>query len=343
MSKILTVNPGSTAVKYTLFDTTGNVLEVQEYSRKEVDGVQSDESKWLERLEDVTSIGIRIVHGGSITKPREIDMEVLSEIKGAQDYAPLHNNIAVDVIWALRKHLQNIPIVAVFDTEFHSTLPEHAYTYPIPAALAHELELRRYGFHGIALKSVLAQVPEVAARKGTPMPRKVIMLHLGGGSSITAVDSGKSVDTTMGLTPLEGIMMITRSGSVDPDLLRIIAKKKFLPQQEVSQILNEQSGFYGLTGSKDTEDIITRAASGEEPYKLAVDIFVHQTVKQIFAYYGLLQGADALTFSGGIGFGNEYLRTRILEKTKLIGLTEENSFVLQSNEAKEIFETVTNL
>ncbi len=340
MNKILTVNPGSTAVKYTLFDGNGDILDVQEFSRKDADWVHTSELKWLDGLEGVDVIGIRIVHGGSITKPTLIDDTVLAEIKSAKDYAPIHNTIAIDVILTLRKHLQNVQIIAVFDTDFHSTLPAHAYTYPIQATLAHELNIRRYGFHGTALKSVLAQLPEEVTKSNIPMPRKIIMIHLGGGSSITAVENAKSIDTTMGLTPLEGIMMTTRSGSVDPDLLRIIAKKKFLPTQEVSQILNEQSGFYGLTGSKDTKDIIERATKGEEPYKLAVDIFVHQIVKQIFAYYGLLGGADALTFSGGIGFGNKELRNMILEKTELIALTQENTFVVQTNEAQEIFNTI---
>lgn len=341
MSNILTVNPGSTAVKYTLFENGGGILERKVFSRKEADGVQVAESEWLMSLEGVTKIGIRVVHGGKITKPREVDAEVLAEIKGAKNYAPLHNAIALDCIWALRKALQNIPIVAVFDTFFHSTLSAHAYTYPIPAGLSHELGIRRYGFHGIALHSALAQLPALAAERNIQMPRKIIMAHLGGGSSITAVENGKSVDTTMGFTPLEGIMMITRSGSIGPEIVRIIGEEKFLSPQDVSKMLNEQSGFYGLTGSKDTLDIITRAISGEEPYKLSLDIFVHQIVKQIFAYYGILQGAEALVFSGGIGFGNEYLRNLILEKTALIGLTQENTFAVQTNEAQTIFDIVS--
>ncbi len=339
---ILTVNPGSTAVKYTIFEE-GVAIDTKEFSRKEMDSVQEVESEWLAGLEDVDRIGIRIVHGGSITKSREIDAEVLAEIKRARDYAPLHNSIALEVISALSELLANVPIIAVFDTEFHSTLPPHAYTYPLPTALAQELGLRRYGFHGIALKSVLDQLPAHSAERGSPIPRKIVMAHLGGGSSITAVEEGKSVDTTMGFTPLEGIMMITRSGSIDPDMARIIGKQKFLSPDDVSKMLNEQSGFYGLTGSKDTLDIITRAAVGEEPYKLAVDIFVHQIVKQIYAYHGILQGAEAIIFSGGIGYGNEYLRSRILEKTALIGLTAENTYVIQASEAKTIFDIVSNL
>lgn len=343
MSNILVVNPGSTAVKYVLFDGGGSILENREFSRKEIEGVQKDEQQWLASLEDVSKIGIRVVHGGSITAPRVVDAEVLAEIKGAKNYAPLHNTIALAVIWALRKILQNVPIIAVFDTDFHSTLPKHAYTYPIPAALSHELGIRRYGFHGTALKSVLVQLPALAAERSMQMPCKAILAHLGGGSSITAVSDGKSVDTTMGLTPLEGVMMITRSGSIGPDIPRIIGERKFLSPQDVSEMLNGQSGFYGLTGSKDTLDIITRGVAGEEPYKLALDIFVHQIVKQIFAYHGLLQGSDALVFSGGIGFGNEYLRNKILEKTAIIGLKQENTFAIQTNEAQTIFDIVSVL
>ncbi len=339
---ILTVNPGSTAVKYTIFEDSV-AIDTKEFSRKEVEGVQAAEEEWLTSLEGVEKVGIRIVHGGNITRSREIDADVLAEIKGARDYAPLHNSIALDVISALSKVLVSVPIIAVFDTEFHSTLPPYAYTYPLPTALTQELGLRRYGFHGIALKSVLDQLPAHSAMRGSPIPRKVIMVHLGGGSSITAVEEGRSVDTTMGFTPLEGIMMISRSGSIGPDMARIIGKKKFLSPDDVSKMLNEQSGFYGLTGSKDTLDIITRASAGEEPYKLAVDIFVYQIVKQIYAYHGTLQGAEAVTFSGGIGYGNEYLRNVILEKTALIGLTAENAYVIQASEDKTIFDIVSNL
>ncbi len=343
MSKILTVNPGSTAVKYTLFDSAGAALERAEFSREGISGVQREEVEWLRGLEGVKKIGIRIVHGGALTKPSVIDSDVLANIQNAKKYAPLHNAIALECITNIGETLPSVPVVAVFDTDFHQTLPKHAHTYPIPLAISDELGIRRYGFHGTALQSVLSQLPAAAAERNVPLPRKIIMAHLGGGCSITAISDGKSIDTTMGLTPLEGVMMITRSGSIGPEIVRIIGEEKFLSPQDVSKMLNEQSGFYGLTGSKDTLDIITRGSQGEEPYNLAVDIFVHQIVKQIFAYHGELQGADALTFSGGIGFGNEYLRNRILKKTALIEITKENAFVMQANEAQTIFDIVSML
>jgi len=338
MTKLI-VNPGSTAVKYTLFDDVGAVIEAKNFSRKDVDHLTANEREWLASLSDVDEIGIRIVHGGAITQPTVISKDVFVEIEKATKYAPIHNTIALNAIDELSE-VFNVPIVAVFDTAFHANMPIVAQTYPLQANLADELGLKRYGFHGIALQSALQKVNKIFTDDGKEIPAKVIFAHLGGGSSITAVLDGVSVDTTMGLTPLEGIMMTTRSGTIGSDVARIIGEEKFLSPQDVSKILNEQSGFYGLTGTKDTEEIVNKALDGEAPYKQAFDLFVYQIVKQIYAYYGVLQGVDAIVFSGGIGFGNADLRDAVLSKLGLIGVDVSKVFAVDVDEASMIFDAL---
>lgn len=321
---VLTINPGSTAVKYVLFDSEGEVLEQREFSRKQVAGVLPEENAWLGGLTGVGRVGIRIVHGGPLRGPIVLDVSEISQIRRATPYAPIHNGLALEVLTLLRKTFPQAPVIASFDTDFHRSMPDYARTYPISARLAKEKGIERYGFHGLALQSILQQLNTTAG--GTP--RKVIVAHLGGGCSVTAIKDGKSIDTTMGLTPLEGIMMITRSGSVDP----------YIVQEVGLDVLNNESGFYGLTGSKNTLDIIQRGVRKEEPERLALDIFVHQIVKQVYAYYGVLQGCDTLVISGGIGAGNAQLRARILKHLALIGITEATTSVMKADEARVLFD-----
>lgn len=335
MYKILTINPGSTAVKYLLFSDSGEELEYEEFSRKEEGTIQSAEREWLSGLSDIKNIGIRIVHGGDVHGPILLTSEVERQVDKFTKFAPIHNTIALDVVKYIRLIFNDVPIVASFDTDFHKTMPVKASTYPINIKVAEKHNIKRYGFHGIAVQSVLAQL---FTNLEAQLPSKIICVHLGGGCSVTAIKDGESVDTTMGLTPLEGLMMITRSGSVDPSLVEYIADRDGWTPSQIIEMLNNNSGFYGLTGSKNTLDIISRASKHQEPEKLAVDIFVNQIVKQIFAYYGTLQGCDSLVFSGGIGYGNAYLRSQVLRRLKIIGITEENTYAIKANEAMVLFE-----
>ncbi len=340
-SNILTVNPGSTAVKYMLFGSDGKVLDERVFDRKSVPEAQSDERTWLSGLaanneEGVGKVSMRIVHGGDIAGPKVLDTETKMQTREYAKFAPIHNNLALEVVSLLQEVLPSAEIIASFDTDFHTTMPLFAKTYPINKKLADKHNIKRYGFHGLALRSVLQQLEKL--RSSASKSEKVICVHLGGGCSVTAVKSGESVDTTMGLTPLEGIMMITRSGSIDPSMVAYIGEKEGLTAWQVVEMLNNDSGLYGMTGSKNTLDIIERASKHQEPEKLAFDIFVSQIVKQIFAYYGTLQGCDALTFSGGIGYGNAYLRSRVLRQLKIIGITEQNSYAIKANEARVLFD-----
>ncbi len=338
MKKILAINPGSTAVKYTLFDERSNKVDEWQYTRKNAIGVTQEERDRLAALRDVTCASVRVVHGDTYSQPTPLTEEVRAAIERGKLYAPIHNTHALEVFALIHEALPHVRILCVFDTHFHRALPPHARTYPIPLPLAQQHHLFRRGFHGLAIESVLAQLVAHCKNSNEDVPKKIIVAHLGGGSSITAVNDGESVDTTMGLTPLEGIMMITRSGSIDPDLPRILAKKTMQTSDAISALLNENSGFVGLTGSEDTLEIITRAANGEEPYKLAFDIFVHQVVKQIYAYVGVLQGVDALVFSGGIGFGNEYFRNTVLAKLTLLGINEKNTYAIATREEEVLLQ-----
>ncbi len=343
MTNILTVNPGSTAVKYVLFDSDYNELDKRVFDKKETEDTSGDEREWLTTLNEdengVDKISIRIVHGGDMHGPIELDIDVKMQIKKFARFAPIHNNLALGTISLLQNIMPESKIVASFDSDFHRTMSSTVSTYPISASLSRELSIRRYGFHGLAIESVLMQLKD----RLVELPDRVICVHLGGGCSITAVKSGESVDTTMGLTPLEGLMMITRSGSIGPGVVEYISEAKGWPIRRVVEMLNNESGFFGLTGSKNTLDIIERASKNQEPEKLALDIFVDKIVKQIFAYYGTLQGCDAIIFSGGIGYGNAYLRAKILERVAIISINKDNTFVFKADEARILFDNAINI
>lgn len=331
---MLTINPGSTAVKYTLFNNDGEVLDNKSFDRKQVFSISEQESKWILGLEDVVRVSIRVVHGGDTHGPIILDNKVLFAIKDNARFAPIHNSFALEVIEFLQSNLPSADIIVSFDTDFHKDIPLKARTYAINARVAEKYNIKRYGFHGLVVQSVLAQTQNNQGK----LPSKVICAHIGGGTSMTAVLNGKSVDTTMGLTPLEGLMMITRSGSVDPSIVGYLVEQGGKSVAEVMSMLNNDSGLYGLTGSKNTLDIFTRASKRQSEEKLAVDMLIDQLVKQVFAYYGVLQGCDLLIISGGIGYGNAYLRSRLLSQLEIIGITQDRVFVTQADEARILFE-----
>ncbi len=333
MSNVLTVNPGSTAVKYVVFNSGGKEISKQVFDRKKSKDLEPTEYSWLANLKNITKISIRIVHAGDLHGPIKWSKDVEQIVNDFKRFAPIHNNLALNIIKTLKEVQPDADIIASFDTDFHKDMPLKASTYPIKSDIANKYNLKRYGFHGLVLESVINQLSGDIKK----LPNKIICAHIGGGTSITAILGGKSIDTTMGLTPLEGLMMITRSGSVDSSMVQHLCELEGESPREIVKMLNEESGFYGLTGSKNTLDIINRASKRQEPERLAFDIFTDQLIKQIFAYYGLLQGCDALVFSGGIGYGNAYLRNTLLNKLQIINLTEVNTFVYQADEATMLY------
>lgn len=266
-------------------------------------------------------VGHRVVHGGpSLRDATVLDDAAVDAIEQAGELAQLHNAPALAVIHALRRHLgPGVPQVAVFDTAFHRDMPPRAARYAIPADLADRHGIERFGFHGLAHA---AMVEAVAAAEGTdPARLRVVTLQLGSGCSAAAVDGGRSIDTSMGLTPLEGLMMSTRSGDVDPALPGLLARREGVSVEQVEAWLNHESGLLGVSGrSADIRDLLDAEAGGDRRAALAIEMFCYRVGKQIGAYLAALGGADAVAFGGGIGEHQPELRRRIGEPLAWAGL-----------------------
>ena len=268
----------------------------------------------------IDAVGHRVVHGGArFTEPVLIDHNVVDSIEELEALAPLHNAPSLAGMRAARAALgSDVPMVAVFDTAFHAAMPEHAYRYAIPHDLATKHGIRRYGFHGLAYRSVLARYVELTR---IPLARATLVaFHLGNGCSAAAIKNGRSIDTSMGLTPLEGLVMGTRSGDVDPALIGYLARMEDVPAPEVERWLNERAGLLGLSGrSRDMRDLL--AHERDDPRaRLAVDVFCHRARKYLGAYLAILGGADAVVFSGGIGEHAPEVRARICAGMEWCGL-----------------------
>jgi acetate kinase len=247
------------------------------------------------------AVGHRIVHGGArFTAPTKIDDAVVAELGALRELAPLHNGPGVAAIEACRRHFgARVPMVAVFDTAFHATLPEVASRYALPADLAARHGIRRYGFHGISYAYVTARYAELARRPRDTID--MIALHLGNGASITAIRGGRSVDTSMGFTPLEGLVMGTRSGDLDPAIVGVLAEREGVGVADVERWLNERSGLLGLSGtSRDMRDLLERSNTDARA-RLAVDVFCYRARKYVGAYLAVLGRPHVLVFTGGIG------------------------------------------
>jgi acetate kinase len=280
--RVLTVNAGSTSMKLHLVD--------------------GDEAETVEEFVPADAVGHRVVHGGSrYTAPALVTEDVEREIERMTVLAPLQNAATLDGIRAARAALPAVPQAAVFDTGFHATIPDAAATYAIPAVWRERFGIRRFGFHGINVQWVASRVP--AAR--------LVVCHLGGGCSVTAVRDGRSVDTTMGFTPLEGLPMATRSGSVDPGAIVYLLREEGVTLDELEHALEHESGIAGLSGTADGD---IRSAS-----PLAVDVFVHRVTAAVAAMAASCGGLDRLAFTGGIGEHAHDVRERIVERVRFLG------------------------
>lgn len=273
----------------------------------------------LADLRELRAVGHRVVHGGeSLIKPALITPEVKAIIQACARFAPIHNPANLAGIEAAERCLPDVPHVAVFDTAFHADLPPHAFLYAIPYELYLEKGLRRYGFHGPSHMFMAASAAEHL--KTDPSRLKLITCHLGGGASVCAVDGGKSIDTSMGMTPLEGLVMATRSGDVDPALAVVLGREGMTPDA-IDELLNRRSGLLGLSGvSSDFRDIERAEAAGNDRAKLAIEVFVHRVKKYIGAYAALLGGPDAIVFTGGIGENSAKVRQLICEGLVYMGV-----------------------
>ena len=274
----------------------------------------------LNSLEDIEAVGHRVVHGGEeFFCSALINEKVVQGIRKCCDVAPLHNPANLLGIEAVNAALPTVPQVAVFDTAFHQTMPDYAYLYALPYTYYEKYRVRRYGFHGTSHKYVSAKGAEFA---GIDLKNsKIITCHLGNGSSVTAVQNGKSVDTSMGFTPLEGMIMGTRCGSLDPDIVTFIMEKENLTPAQMSKIMNKQSGFIGLSGlSSDCRDLNEAANAGNARAKVTLKKLTYDITKLIGAYTAAMNGVDLIVFTGGIGENNPRLRRRICENLTYLGL-----------------------
>lgn len=308
---ILVINCGSSSAKYQLFNikkkkplAKGIVERIGEKGagcKTHHDAIRLIRDRLLSRKSGIKGIGHRVVHGGeAFGESVIINKKVLNIIDSFSEIAPLHNPHAISGIKACSHYFPGMKQVAVFDTAFHQTMPERAYIYGLPFDLYKKYKIRRYGFHGTSHRYVSE---EAARRLKKPLKKlKIVTAHLGNGCSMAAVMRGKSVDTTMGFTPLEGLLMGTRSGDLDPAVVTFLMRKKRLGAKEIDDILNKKSGFLGVSGvSNDMRDLLSGVKRGHRRARLAFDIFVYRIKKYIGAYQAVMGGLDAVVFTGGIG------------------------------------------
>lgn len=287
-------------------------------------------------LKEIDAVGHRIVHGGEKFKGSVvIDDSVLEAIAECNDLAPLHNPANLIGIRSCQKVMPGVPMVAVFDTAFHQTMPSKAYLYGLPYEYYEKYKVRRYGFHGTSHDFVSKRVGELLGKDRKDL--KIIVCHLGNGASVSAVDHGKSVDTSMGLTPLEGLMMGTRSGDMDPAIVGFIAEKENLTAAEVINICNKNSGVLGLSGiSSDFRDLVEAAAAGNDHAQTTLEAYAYRVGKYIGAYAAAMNGVDAIVFTAGIGENNAQVRALISQYTGFLGCEID----LEKNKAAVGVETV---
>lgn len=352
--KILVVNSGSSSLKYQLFDmvgetvlakglverigSEGSVLTHQADGKKEKTEFESPNHEAalrkvfdvlthsgigvLKDIKEIDAVGHRVVHAGEkFAASVRITPEVVAALEECSELAPLHNPPGITGIRAITKILPEVPQVGVFDTAFHQTMPRESYIYPIPYEYYEKYKIRRYGFHGTSHRYVSMRA---AAMLGKPIADlKLVTCHLGNGSSVAAVDGGRSVDTSMGFTPLAGIPMGTRSGDLDPAIVTFIAEKDGVTAEHVIQkVLNKQSGVLGISGlSNDFRDLELAAEDGNERAALALSIFATGLRKYIAAYAAVMSGVDAIIFTAGIGENSKEMRSRVCQGLEFLGVS----------------------
>jgi len=322
---ILALNVGSSSLKFRLFQMTSDaetVLTEGAVERLDANALLPAAQKAIEQCRPfgIEAVGHRVVQGGArFSQPTRITPDAMDGLRSLRDLDPLHNPTEVALIEAASRLLPDAPAVAVFDTAFHRTLPEVAWRYALPRDLSDRLHLRRYGFHGLSYQYVSERLLGCLGRE--PQGTRLIVCHLGSGASVCAVRDGKSVDTSMGMTPLEGLVMGTRSGDIDPGLLLYLLRSAGMTAETVDDLLNHRSGLLGLSSrSNDVRELEQAAESGDEVAEMALAVFAYRVCKYIGAYAAALEGVDAVAFTGGIGERSPDMRSRICRRLALLGL-----------------------
>jgi acetate kinase len=340
---VLVLNCGSSSLKYRLIELDRREPLAHGLVERigEAGGVPDHQAAMAAALDGLDTAGVevvahRVVHGGArFADPVLIDDEVLAEIRALSVLAPLHNPVNLVGIEVAQRALRDLPHVAIFDTAFHQTLPAHAYTYAVPQDWATEHGVRRYGFHGTSHAFVARAAARFLGRD--PGDVSLIVLHLGNGASATAIERGRSVDTSMGLTPLEGLVMGTRSGDVDPALVAHLRRTAGLEVDAVDRLLNSGSGLKGLAGVSDLREVHARAAAGDAAAARALDVYCYRIRKYVGAYLAVLGHADAIVFTAGVGENDPVVRTRSLAGLDRLGIrVDEELNRAESRDARAI-------
>ena len=366
--KILVLNCGSSSLKYQLIDmeteevlasgkyerigeeeafithkVNGNKYEIKNPAYNHVDAIKftleqltNPEYKVIDSLDEIEAIGHRLVHGGEkVSEPVIINDDVVKVLEECSDLAPLHNPACILGINACKEVMPGKPMVGVFDTAFHQTIPEERYIYPIHYEYYEKYGIRKYGFHGTSHKYVSQRLAEIENKDIKDM--KIVTCHLGQGSSICAIDGGKSVDTSMGLTPLGGIPMVTRSGDLDPSVLTYIMKKENISAEEMENILNKKSGVMGISGLAPDFRVIENASNeGDKRAKIAMENFKYSVAGYIAKYAAAMDGIDYIIFTGGVGENQINIRKGICKKLKFMGVEIDEDLNNVRGEEKEI-------
>ena len=350
---ILVINCGSSSLKYQLIDSEsekvlakglcerigidGRLTYSPEGGEKEVtdapmpthteaiqlvlDALTNEKTGVIKSLDEVGAVGHRLVHGGEkFACSAVITDEMIAAVEECNDLAPLHNPANLIGVDACKKCMPGVPMVGVFDTAFHQTMPKEAYMYALPYEYYEKYKVRRYGFHGTSHSFVSKRTAEFLGKDVKDM--KIIVCHLGNGSSISAVKGGKSIDTSMGLTPLEGVPMGTRSGDIDPAILEFLAKKENMDIFQLTAMLNKKSGVFGVSDgvSSDFRDLENAAAEGNDKAQLARDVFAYNVAKYVGAYAAAMNGVDAIAFTAGVGENDKNVRKAIVERLGFLGI-----------------------
>lgn len=319
-ARILTVNAGSSSLKLRVLDADDEVVGVRESGAAQGEEELRAELEAILAAGPVDAAGHRVVHGGpDFTGPTLIDPTVEDELERLADLAPLHNPSAVAALRALEALAPGLPTVACFDTAFHATIPAAAATYAVPAAWRERWPLRRYGFHGLSHAYASRRAAELLGRPLAEL--RIVTAHLGAGASLCAVEGGRSVDTTMGFTPLEGLVMATRSGSVDPGLLLWVQRHGGIDAEEMEQALDRESGLLALSGrSGDMREILAGFEDGDQRCRLALDAYIHRLAAGVAAMAAAMGGIDVLVFTGGVGENAPQVRARACAASAYLGV-----------------------
>ena len=318
--RVLVVNAGSSTLKLRLLGSDDEILADAELAATQPKVDRRALTRALDSpLRDADAIGHRIVHGGGrFRTAHRIDAEVERDLRALCDLAPLHQAKSLAALDAVSGVLPHLPSVACFDTAFHATLEPAASTYALPAEWCERWGLRRYGFHGLSHAWVARRAPELLGREGARL--RVVSCHLGAGASLCAIRGGRSCDTTMGFTPLEGLFMATRSGSVDPGLLMWLLERERIALDELADALEHRSGLQALGGTADMRELLVRSGGGDRAARLAIEVYIHRLRSAIGAMCASLDGLDVLVFTGGVGERSSQIRELAIAGLEFLGL-----------------------